>query len=121
MELTATSPDLANVRLVVVVVVVEVVGVAVMVVMVVMAVMAEMAETTGVAMREEAVAPRMAVPARHRRNWIRRWRTTGVEITPRPKLLRSNPKLPPPKRRLPQPPRLHRPLLRLLPLMTIST
>jgi hypothetical protein len=108
MELTATPLDLANVRLVVVL---EVAGVAEMAVMV---------GTTAAATREEAVAELTAVPARHRRNWIRRWRTTGVETTPQLKLLRSNPRLLLPlNRRLPQPQRLL--LLHPLPLTTIST
>jgi hypothetical protein len=108
MESTATSLDLANVRLAVVV---EVAGAAVMGVM---------AGTTEAATREEVVVARMYVPARHRRNWTKRWRTTGVETTRRPRMLKSNPRLLlSPNRRLPQPRRLL--LLRLLSLMTIST
>lgn len=107
MESTAIPPDPASAPLV------GVVEVAVV------AVMAVMVGITGAAMREEVVVGQMTVPARRRRNWIRRWMTTGVETTPRLRLLRSNPRLLPHSLRLLRPQWLL--LLRLLPQMTTLT
>lgn len=108
MESTAMSLDRASARLVVVVV--EVVA------------LAGMAVTTADATREEAVARQMVDPARHKRSWTRRWRTTGVDRPPQLKLLRSNPTPLPRNRRQPRlrQLRLLQPL-RLLLQMMIST